>query len=135
MLFRSQIFNTILLTPDNKTVILANGSVSNNTIVNFSRHGNIRVEITMAVAPDNDLNKVRSVAMDVLNNFNGVLSAPAPSVNVSKVGDGMVTLAVFPYSTVENYWSVFFGVQEKIKEAFEKNGITAPVPMRKIING
>lgn len=129
-----QIFNTILLTPDNKTVILANGAVSNGTIVNMSRHGNLRVEITMAVAPDNDMSKVRQVAMDVMMNFDGVLPSPAPSLNVSKVGDGMVTLAVFPYSTVDNYWSVFFGIQEKMKEAFDKNGISAPVPTRRIIN-
>jgi small conductance mechanosensitive channel len=111
-----QIFNTVLLTSDNKTVILANAGVSNGTIVNLSRHGNIRVQITSAVALNNDINKVREIALDVMNNFEGVLKNPAPSLNVSKVGDGMVTLAVFPYSTVENYWSVFFGVQEKLKE-------------------
>ena len=94
-----------------------------------------RVEISMAVAPDSDLNKVRTVAMEVLNSFPNVLQTPAPSVNVSKVGDGMVTLAVFPYSTVEHYWSVYFGVQEKIREAFGKNNIEGPVPTRRIING
>lgn len=130
-----QIFNTILLTPDNKTVILANGAVSNGTIVNFSRHGNIRVEITMAVSPENDMTKVRNVAMDVLTSFPNVMKDPAPSINVSRVGDGMVTLAVFPYTTVEHYWSVFFGVQEKVKEAFDKNNISAPIPTRRIING
>src|SRR5215831_4323879 len=49
-----QIFNTILLSPENKTIILANGAVSNNTIVNYSKLGNLRVDIVMAVAPDSD---------------------------------------------------------------------------------
>jgi small conductance mechanosensitive channel len=83
-----QIFNTILLTPENKTVILANGAVSNSTIVNYSRHGNLRVDISMAVAPDSDVAKAKSVALDVLKNHEFVLEEPAPSVNVLKVGDG-----------------------------------------------
>jgi len=52
-----QIFNTILLTPENKTVILANGAVSNNTIINYSKHGNLRVDLTMAIAPGTNIEK------------------------------------------------------------------------------
>ncbi len=129
-----QIFNTILLTPDNKTVILANGAVSNGTIINYNRHGNLRVDIAMAVAPDSDLDKVRNIAMNVMLANDKVLKDPAPSVNVNKVGDGMVTLAVRPYSTVADYWDVFFGIQEQVKTAFDKNGIVAPTPTRIIIN-
>jgi small conductance mechanosensitive channel len=129
-----QIFNTVLLTPENKTVILPNGAVSNGTIVNFSRHGNLRVDLTIAVAPDNDINKVRQVIQNVFAGDSKVLKDPAPSVNVLKMGDGMITLAVRPYSTPADYWDVYFGIQEKIKIAFEQNNITAPVPHRVIIS-
>ena len=129
-----QIFNTILLTPDNKTVILANGSVSNNTIINYSRHGNLRVDITMAIAPDADIVKAKAIVMDVLNTYKEVLADPLPSVNVIKVGDGMVTLAIRPYTSPDHYWDVFFGVQEKLKLAFDANGIAGPTPTRIIIN-
>jgi small conductance mechanosensitive channel len=61
-----QIFNTVLLTADNKTVILANGGVSNNTIINYSKHGNLRVDIVMAIAPDMNIDKARDVALKVL---------------------------------------------------------------------
>jgi small conductance mechanosensitive channel len=54
-----QIFNTILLTADLKTIILANGAVSNGTIINYSKHGSLRVDITIAVAPSNDIQKVK----------------------------------------------------------------------------
>src|SRR6516225_9976989 len=89
-----QIFNTILLTPENKTVILANGAVSNSTIVNYSRHGNLRVDITVGIAPDTDIQKAKNVALQVLKANDKVLTDPAPSVNVIKVGDGMITLAI-----------------------------------------
>jgi len=129
-----QIFNTILLTPENKTVILANGAVSNNTIVNYSKHGTLRVDITMAVAPGNTLDKVREVAMQAMQANNKVLKDPAPSVNVLKVGDGMITLAIRPYALQEHYWDVFFGVQEEVKKAFDASRVEAPTPTRIIIN-
>lgn len=54
-----QIFNTVMLTPENKTVIIPNGALSNGTIVNYSRHGNLRVDIVVAVEPGSDISKVR----------------------------------------------------------------------------
>jgi len=129
-----QIFNTILLTPENKTVILANGAVSNGTIVNYSRHGNLRVDITMAVAPESDIEKAKRVVLDTLSTNQYVLKDPAPSVNVLKVADGMVTLAIRPYATPDNYWNAFFGVQEEVREAFNKNNISGPTPTRIILN-
>jgi small conductance mechanosensitive channel len=129
-----QIFNTILLTPENKTVILANGAVSNNTIINYSKHGNLRVDISMAVAPDTNIQRAKEVAMQVLKANDKVLAEPAPSVNVIKVGDGMVTLAIRPFTNQENYWDTFFGLQEQLKNAFDSNGIAGPIPTRVIIN-
>jgi small conductance mechanosensitive channel len=128
------IFNTILLTPENKTVILANGGVSNGTIVNYSKHGNLRVDISMAVAPDSDVEMAKRVALDTMAANQFVLKEPAPSVNVLKVGDGMVTLAIRPYATPANYWDAFFGVQEDIRNAFGKNNIAGPTPTRIVIN-
>ena len=129
-----QIFNTIILTPENKTVILANGGVSNGTIVNYSKHGNLRVDITMAVSPDTDIEKARKVAMDAIAANQFVLKEPAASVNVLKVGDGMVTFAIRPYATPANYWDAFFTVQEDIRNAFGKHDISGPTPTRIIIN-
>jgi small conductance mechanosensitive channel len=129
-----QIFNTILLTAENKTVILANGAVSNSTIVNYSRHGNLRVDITMAISPGTDIEKAKSVAMEVMKANEKVLKEPAPSVNVLKVGDGMVTLAIRPYADQSQYWDVFFEIQEEVKNAFDKNKVEGPTPTRLIIN-
>lgn len=129
-----QLFNTILLTPENKTVILPNGAVSNGTIVNYSKHGNIRCDMTVAVDPNMDLSRVKSLLMDVLNSHPKVLKDPAPFVGVLKNGDGMVVLAVRPYTTVADYWDVFFNIQEQIKLTFDKEGIQAPVPHRVVLN-
>lgn len=129
-----QIFNTLLLTPENKTVILANGGVSNGTIINYSKHGNLRVDITMAISPAADIEKAKRVALETMAANQFVLKEPGASLNVLKVGDGMVTLAVRPYATPGDYWNAFFSVQEEIKNAFDKNNIDGPTPTRIIIN-
>jgi small conductance mechanosensitive channel len=72
--------------------------------------------------------------MQVMKANEKVLKDPAPSVNVLKVADGMVTLAIRPYADESQYWDVFFSLQEEIKVAFDQNQIEGPTPTRLIIN-
>lgn len=122
------IFNTVLLSPENKTIILANGAVSTGTIVNYATHGNLRVDLSMAIAPDQDIEKARQTAIDAMLKIPAVLPDPQPEVNVLKIGDGMVTLAIRPYATQENYWAVYFSTQEVVKKAWDAAGIQGPIP-------
>lgn len=128
------IFNTFLLTPENKTVILANGAVSTGTIVNYTTHGNLRVDLSMTIDPAVKIEDARRVAIAAMKAMPEVLDQPAPEVSVLKVGDGMTTLAIRPYTTQQDYWTVYFGAQEAVKNAFDANGINAPIPHRVIIN-
>jgi small conductance mechanosensitive channel len=128
------VFNTTVLTAENKTVYLPNGALSTNTIANYTTHGSLRVDITMAIAPDMDIEKAKKVAIQTIIAHPKVLQTPAPEVNALKVGDGMVTLAIRPYCVQTDYWDVFFGCTEMIKRAFEQEGIHAPTPHRIIIN-
>jgi small conductance mechanosensitive channel len=128
------IFNTILLSPENKTIILANGALSTGTIVNYSAHGTLRVDLTMALDPSMNIEKARNIAVNTMLAMPNVLKHPKPEVNVLKVGDGMTTLAIRPYCQPANYWDVYFGSQEAIKNAFDANDIAGPTPHRVIIN-
>lgn len=128
------VFNTILLTPENKTVILANGPLSTGTIVNFTTHGSLRVDSIMSVDPSVEIERARKVAIEAILAHPKVLKFPSPEVNVLKVGDGMTTLAIRPFAKQEDYWEVYFGTQELVKNGFDKNGILAPIPHRVIIN-
>ncbi len=124
------IFSTTILTPENKTVILPNGGLSTGVITNYNTHGNLRVDMTMAIALDVDIDRARAVAIQAMLTHPKVLQTPAPEVSVLKVGDGMVQLAIRPYTTQADYWDVFFGVQERVKKAFDANSIAAPIPTR-----
>jgi len=129
-----QIFNTILLTGENKTVILSNGAVSNNTIINYSRHGTLRVDLTLAISPSNDIQKVKKIVEDTMLTHPKVLRDPKPTVNILRMGDGMVTLAIRPYTATADYWDVYFDLQESLKSSFETNDIAAPVPTHIVLN-
>lgn len=128
------IFNTTILTADKKTVIIPNGPLSTGVIANYTTSGLLRVDLVMAIDPGMDIEKARKVAIDAMLAHPNVLKTPSPEVSVLKVGDGMVTLAIRPYCTQPNYWDVYFGVQETVKNAFDKNNIAGPVPHRVIIN-
>lgn len=127
------IFNTTILTADNKVVILPNGPLSTGIITNYTTHGNLRVDLTMAISPDIDIQKARATATAAMQQHSKVLATPAPEVSVLKVADGMVTLAIRPYTTQPDYWDVYFGVQELVKNAWDANGIDGPVPHRVLI--
>lgn len=129
-----QIFNTILLTADHKTVILPNGALSNGTIVNNSRHGNIRMDIPVIVSVDNDIAQVKAIIHEVLDKNENILKRPEPMITTGKIMDGTVIINVRPYCFADNGASVVSDVNEGLKLAFEKNKIQPAVQTRYIHN-
>lgn len=121
-----QIFNTILLTPDNKTVILANGAVSNNTIINVTRHGSLRATLKIVIDFTEDVDNVRAIIMEIMENDPDVLKTPAPTVVVAEYGESAIVLAVRPYSTPEKYGDIQTRIFEKVRKAFIEHDIKAP---------
>ena len=122
------IFVTTLLTFENKTIILPNASVSNNDIVNYTTEGVLRVDMTFGISYESNIKKAKETLMAVLEAHPKVLKDPAPFVGVAELADSSVNLAVRPYSTVEDYWAVYFDVYEAGKNALDEAGITIPFP-------
>lgn len=121
-----QIFNTILLTPENKTVILANGAVSNGTIVNVTRHGNLRASLRVAIDFAEDVDNVRSIILSILENEATVLKTPEPTVVVAEYAESAIVLSVRPYANVIDFGPMQSVVYEKIRKAFIANEIKSP---------
>ncbi len=124
------IFVTTILSPENKTVIMPNGPLAGGTITNLSTNGNLRVDLVIGISYGSDIKKAREVLLGVMERHPQVLQDPAPSVNVLELADSAVNLAVRPYSTVADYWDVYFQVQEQAKEALDAAGIQIPFPQR-----
>lgn len=123
-----QIFTTILATPDNKKVIIPNGSVGAGSIVNYTALGNIRVDLIIGIAYDADIRKAREVMVKVMEAHEKVSKEPAPFVGVESLGDSSVNLAVRPHCHPDHYWDVYFDIYEQCKIALDDNGIEIPFP-------
>jgi small conductance mechanosensitive channel len=127
-----QIFNTILLSPQSKRIIIPNGATSNGSVVNYTVEGKIRVDLTAGVSYDADIDQTKAVLMDVLVNNDKVLKDPAPFIGLSEMADSSVNFAVRPHCLPEHYWDVYFSVNEAMKKALDKNAITIPFPQRDV---
>lgn len=127
-----QIFNTILIAPQSKQVIIPNGATSNGSIVNYTVEGKIRVDLTVGVSYDADIDKTKAVLMDVLVANDKVMQDPAPFIGVLEMGDSSVNFAVRPHCLPKDYWDVFFSVNEAVKKALDKNSIAIPFPQRDV---
>lgn len=127
------VFATTILTGDNKTIIIPNGPLSTGVITNYNTHGNLRVDLNVAIAMTQDIDVARAVATEAMLSHPRVLKVPAPEVSVLKIADGMCSLAIRPYTVQADYWDVYFGVQELVKKAFDAKGIEGPTPTRIII--
>ncbi|MCT4630438.1 mechanosensitive ion channel domain-containing protein [Winogradskyella sp.] len=123
-----EIFTTKLLTPTNKEVIIPNGALSNGNIVNYSTEGKLRIDLTFGVSYDADIKQTKDILMNVLTSQPKVLKNPAPTVNVSELGDSSVNFAVRPWSSIEDYWDVYFDTHENVKIALDAAGIEIPYP-------
>lgn len=127
-----QIFNTILIAPQSKQVIIPNGATSNGSIVNYTVEGKIRVDLTVGVSYDADIDKTKAVLMDVLVANDKVMQDPAPFVGVLEMADSSVNFAVRPHCLPKDYWDVYFSVNEAVKKSLDNNNITIPFPQRDV---
>jgi len=123
-----EIFTTKLTGLSNREIIIPNGSLSNGNIINYTTEGTRRVDLTFGVGYDSDIKKTKQVLMDVLTSHPKVLQTPAPTVNVSELADSSINFAVRPWSTSDDYWDVYFGITENVKEALDAAGIEIPYP-------
>jgi small conductance mechanosensitive channel len=128
------VFSTTVLTAENKTVFVPNGPLSTGIITNYTTHGSLRVDFNMAISLVQDIEFAKKVTIEALLTHPSVLKDPKPTVSVSKVGDGMVTLSIQPYCVQADYWAVYFGCTELVKTAWDNAGVEGPTPHRVIIN-
>jgi len=123
-----QVFNTILKTPDNKTVIIPNGPLSNGNITNFSLEEKRRVDMSFGIGYEDDIHKAKEVLSRLVNDDSRVLDDPEPQIVVSELADSSVNFAVRVWCDAADYWGIYFDMQEKVKLAFDQNGIAIPYP-------
>jgi small conductance mechanosensitive channel len=124
------VFVTILETFQNKTEIVPNSKITDGKITNYTTLGNLRVDMDFAIRYGSDIKKAKKIVMKVMENDPNVMDSPAPRVGVNNLGTNSVELIALPYSTVENYWDVYWDTRQKIVEALGEADYEAPLPQR-----
>ena len=123
-----QIFITILTTVDNKTVIIPNGGLSNGSMINYSTQETRRVDWTFGIGYGDSVSDAKTIQMDLMNSDSRILQDPAPFVGVSELGDSSVNFATRAWVKGDDYWDVFFDMNEKVYNTFNEKGINIPFP-------
>jgi len=123
-----QIFNTILKTPDNKTVIIPNGGLSTSSMVNYSTEPTRRVDWTFGIAYGDDIDKAKQVLSELLTSNEKVLQDPAPFIELGELADSSVNFTVRAWVNATDYWAVHFYMLEKVYRRFGEAGLNIPFP-------
>jgi small conductance mechanosensitive channel len=123
-----QVFNTTLKTPDNRRVIIPNGSITAGPITNISGQGTIRVDLLFDVDAGEDIDKVRQSLQKVVAAGPKILQNPAADLLVNSHPAGAMRFDVRAWCNSADYWDVFYYLQESVKRQFVADGIKAPKP-------
>lgn len=127
-----QVFSTIMRTGDNREITVPNGAIFRGTIVNVTARATRRVDMVFCIGYDDDIAKARELINQVMADDERILKDPAPAVNVAELADNSVNLNVRPWVNSGDYWAVRSDLLERIKGAFDSNGISIPFPQRDV---
>ncbi len=123
-----QLFNTVLLTFDNKTVIIPNGEVIKSSITNFTRQDVRRVDFNFGLTYGHDYQAAKQAILEIIDRNELIHKEPAPFIGVLNLGDSSVDLACRVWTSTENYWTVFFYLTETIYTELPQKGFDFPFP-------
>ena len=127
-----QILTTILKTGDNKQIIVPNGQIMGSIITNYSANDTRRVDLTIGVSYDDDLDKVRKTIQELIDADERILKDPECLIAVAALADSSVNFTVRPWVNTADVWGVTFDLTEAIKKRFDREGISFPYPQQDV---
>ena len=123
-----QIFSTVLITSDNRTIYVPNGGLSNNIIVNFNNQDTRRIEWSIGIDYGTDYDKAKSIIQNILSSEERILNDPSPYIALKTLSPSSVDILIRVWAKRSNYWDVYYNINEQIYKIFAANGINIPFP-------
>lgn len=123
-----RIFNTIMTTPDNKRIIIPNGSLAGSSLTNFSAEETRRVDWTFGIAYGDDYDKAKALLLSWIEADPRALKDPEPFIALSALADSSVNIVVRVWVNPADYWGLFFDMNEKVYKEFGDHGLNIPFP-------
>lgn len=126
------ILTTILVTGDNKVIIIPNANVMGGIITNYSLKSQRRIDLAIGISYDADIQQAKSLLQTILAGDERVLKEPEAAIAVAELGDSAITINVRPWVAASDYWPVRADLLETIKNKFDAAGIGIPYPQMDI---
>ncbi|MFP4555457.1 MAG: mechanosensitive ion channel family protein [Bacteroidales bacterium] len=123
-----QIFHTVITGFDNIVNIVPNGSLATGALTNYSVNDTRQAQWVFGIAYGDDFKKAQKVLRGILDADERVLKDPEPFIFLSQLNDNSVDITIRAWTKSEDFWPVFFGMSEKVYEAFIKEGLNIPFP-------
>ena len=123
-----QIFHTVLATLDNKIIYVPNGVLSSNAITNYSKQNMRRAEWVIGIEYGEDVDKVKGVLAELIEADARILKDPAPLIALKALSASSVDIVVRAWAKSGDYWDVYFDMNQKIYDTFNRKGIGFPFP-------
>jgi len=121
-----------ILTPDNKSVIVANNQVWGGVITNVTGSNTRRVDLVFGIAYGDDIEHARRVLEEVVSAHDKVLKDPETVIRVHELGDSSVNFICRPWVRTADYWEVYWDLTAAVKQRFDSEGISIPFPQRDV---
>ena len=125
-----QIFNTVLKTADNRVVIIPNGALSSNSMVNINQEDTRRVDLLFGIGYGDNIDLAKSTLESLAKNDTRIMQDPEPFIVVSELADSSVNFTVRLWVNTADYWGVYFDMHEAVKKSFDAQGISIPYPQQ-----
>lgn len=126
--FDVSVVSTTVKTPDNQVIVIPNSKVWGDVITNVTASDTRRVDLTFGIGYDDSIEDAQSILEQVVADHPLVLSDPEPVIRVNALADSSVNLICRPWVKSEDYWTVFWDLNQQVKLAFDARGISIPYP-------
>ena len=129
------IFTTTLNTLDNRKVIVPNAAITGGNITNFSVNPRRLVAVACTVGAGNSHETVRTSLLGATTGNANLLADPAPKAMITLLGENKYTMELRAWCPAEKYWDAFFTLNESVKAALDRDGVTGPLPAMRLVQG
>ncbi len=120
------LFYTKLLTIDNKTIVVPNGTLANSSLTNFTAQQKRRIDISIGISYDSDIKLAKDTLREVIDTEEDILREEEISVFVSSLDESQITMGTRVWVATDKYWSVRWDMLERFKYALDEKGIEIP---------
>ncbi len=126
------ILYTIVDTFDNRRIVIPNGQLANASLTNLSAYETRRCDMTFGIGYADDIDKAKDICKRLIGEDERALKDPEPLIVVGALGESSVDLTVRAWTKSADLWPFYWDMQERVKKAFDAEGISIPFPQRDV---